>query len=145
MNPRDPLASATLARLYLSQGHDRRALQIITALLETDPLDGHALALRERLASRGQGELVLRHVDGELAARYRGASHQSGVHVVVAAWTTVAGTPRGEPVRSRPCPAPDGELVFPAPPGPASACACLAALDAGGALHVLAVAEPVVW
>lgn len=48
----DPIASATLARLYLTQGHASRAQAILAEVIERDPYDGDALALRSRLHPR---------------------------------------------------------------------------------------------
>ncbi len=45
----DPLASPTLAALYLRQGHLQRAGSVVESLLEKNPEDGVALALSHRI------------------------------------------------------------------------------------------------
>ena len=45
----DPLASPTLAALYLRQGHLQRASAVVKSLLEKNPEDGVALALAHRI------------------------------------------------------------------------------------------------
>ena len=45
----DPLASPTLAALYLRQGHLQRAGSVVDSLLKKNPEDGVALALAHRI------------------------------------------------------------------------------------------------
>ncbi len=146
MSAEDPLASPTLAQLYITQGHYERAESVLEAVLGAQPLNAHALALRERVDARRCAHLSLARQDTQLLARFA-APHElaEDVHVLLASWRLVGGRPVSEPLRSRACLGAEGELLFPAPAGPASACACLARLDAEGALEVLAVAEPLTW
>ena len=51
MKRRDPLASPTLAHLYVEQGHYTKAKAVLDTVIADDPCQGQALALRERLAS----------------------------------------------------------------------------------------------
>lgn len=61
------LASATLAQLYLEQGHTERALAICTELLERDPCNGHALVLERRMRVQPRASLGARFVSSSAA------------------------------------------------------------------------------
>jgi hypothetical protein len=61
------LASATLAQLYLEQGHTERALAICRELLERDPTNGHALLLERRMQPRARATLQARFVSSSAA------------------------------------------------------------------------------
>lgn len=47
--PKKPLATLTLAEIYASQGHQKRALAIVSQILEEDPNHAAARALHEKL------------------------------------------------------------------------------------------------
>ena len=142
----DPLASPTLAQLYVTQGHYERATRVLKAVLAADPANGHALALKKRLAARRGGEVKLERSAVGLAVHYRtGLRTGTGWHVVVETWGAKGGGATPRPLTSQPCPDRDGELSFTAPPGPGSASACLARLSSEGRLEVVAVAEPLTW
>lgn len=141
----DPLASPTLAQLYVTQGHYDRASRVLDAVLANDPENGHALALRKRLALRGQAELSLERNAEALDVRYRSDGPATDLHVVVGTWRARGGQATAEPLRSQPCPNAAGLLSFGVRDGPGAAAACLARLDANGQLEVLAVAEPIHW
>jgi hypothetical protein len=61
------LASATLAQLYLEQGHTDRALAICHELLERDPFNGHALLLERRMQPQPRASLGARFVSSSAA------------------------------------------------------------------------------
>jgi hypothetical protein len=61
------LASATLAQLYLEQGHTERALAICRELLERDPCNGHALLLERRMRVQPRASLGARFVSSSAA------------------------------------------------------------------------------
>jgi hypothetical protein len=61
------LASATLAQLYLEQGHTERALAICRELLERDPCNGHALVLERRMRVQPRASLDVRFVSSSAA------------------------------------------------------------------------------
>jgi hypothetical protein len=61
------LASATLAQLYLEQGHTERALAICRELLERDPCNGHALLLERRMRPQPRASLDARFVSSSAA------------------------------------------------------------------------------
>jgi hypothetical protein len=60
------LASATIARLYLQQGHFDKAQAVINALLSLSPSQGEALALRERLVKCQKGSIKARMNRGQI-------------------------------------------------------------------------------
>jgi tetratricopeptide repeat protein len=55
-----PVATVTLAEIYIAQGHPERALAVLDEVLRSEPDHAAALALRERLASdrTGRGRIV---------------------------------------------------------------------------------------
>lgn len=61
------LASATLAQLYLEQGHTERAMAICRELLERDPCNGHALVLERRMRVQPRASLAARFVSSSAA------------------------------------------------------------------------------
>lgn len=61
------LVSATLAQLYLEQGHPERALAICHELLERDPTNGHALVLERRMRTPPPASLHTRFVSSSAA------------------------------------------------------------------------------
>lgn len=61
------LASATLAQLYLEQGHTERAMAICRELLERDPCNGHALLLERRMRVQPRASLDARFVSSSAA------------------------------------------------------------------------------
>ena len=126
-----PLSSATLAQLYLAQGHHERAAAILDELVRRDPFDGAALVLRERMASpcgRLSGEVVGDEVrvvfDVPLGAG------EGPFHVLLAT-AGLSGRDRAIRVTSRPCPSHVGKLVFPRPAGPGSGELALACMRNG--------------
>src|SRR5690606_32426485 len=57
MSEAPALASATLAQLYMQQGHLEQARRVLARVLARDPFHGHALALAGRLALRARARL----------------------------------------------------------------------------------------
>ncbi|MGB1699120.1 MAG: hypothetical protein ACPHRO_04135 [Nannocystaceae bacterium] len=114
----DPLASPTLAALYLRQGHLPRAASVADTLLTKNPEDGVALALRHRirwLTTLGLEAWIQR---GELALRLAGThdepltlhveffpSRSFGAYRVCQPWTSTRGSVR------LPLPGPRGAAV----------------------------------
>lgn len=142
----DPLASPTLAQLYVTQGHYARAAKVLDVVLESEPFNGHALALRTRLEQRKGARIEVEREGDTLRIQYEHALDPDlAVHVVVAAWSRAGGQVRAQPMRSLPCATRRGRVEVAAPAGPGSACACLATLDPGGPLRVLAVTDTVTW
>ena len=102
-----PLASPTLALLYLEQGHLQKARGVIDALLKLDPYHGPALALRERLGYRPRGQLRITLDRGSLCLRW------SGIHRTPSPFLAIVASPR-EGARST---APQGPDIIPLPGG----------------------------
>jgi hypothetical protein len=151
----EPLASPTLAQLYLAQGHVRRARATLEEVLDDDPYNGHALALLERMVDRPRPELHAGFVidAGELELRWSVPSSLWPDPGLEARLTIVLAitTRRADPslrFTSLSCQGPRGSQRMPAPPGPASAALALVAREHGhrfGALRFLAVADPLSW
>ena len=152
MSARDPIASPTLAQLYIAQGHLRKAKAVVEEVLERDPLDGHALHLASRLRAVGDATLSA-SVDGtEIVLRWQRVPCVPEMHVVLVCF--VGGVVN---VRSVPCSwsggrerepvagMVGGEWTVPRPRSPGSAAACLGRVVAGRGFVALTVARPVSW
>jgi len=138
----DPIASSTLAHLYLAQGHREKANVVLDAVLLRNPADGHALHLRERLQATADCEISLSFAAGELRARWtRAEAPQS---VVLAAWTLdEEGLQRF--VTSQPVTTPSGVVAFRKPFRRGHACVCLGRAVPGRGFVATCVGEPLVW
>jgi hypothetical protein len=53
-----PVATLTLAEIYLAQGHTDRALAVLAEVLDSEPDHAAALALRDRIERRGEPHRV---------------------------------------------------------------------------------------
>jgi len=145
---RDPIATPTLARLYLGQGHLDRARAVLDDCLARDPWDGHALALRDRLAARSEAVLTITHADEQLHLAWNGLerSPRVGAHpVVVLVAITQAGAPIATWVTSTRCGAAFGTWDTSVPFARGSACACIGDVVPGRGFSVLTVARPISW
>lgn len=146
MSTEDPIASPTLAQLYVTQGHYAHAAKVLDVVLQDEPFNGHALALRTRLEQRKAGRVELERTATGVRVKYeRPRGDALDVHVIVSAWSMASGQPAALPVRSVPCGTRRGKNELEVPDGPGSACACLAVVDPAGALRVVAVADPLTW
>ncbi len=137
----DPLATMTLARLYLGQGHFAKAKAVLDECLRRDPLDGAALVLRARLATRSEATLALGESEGHLQARWSAVPTDPTYHVVV---TVFAPAAPATWVSSQPCGEPFGQARLALPLARGSVCGCIARVGAHG-FEVLAVARPIPW
>ena len=144
MSERDPIASPTLALLYLAQGHFGRARAIVEQLLARDPTDGQALVLARRLAARGSAQVECEIRDEQVAFNWRGVETTPDTHVV---WV-LTGFERGVPrmrVSSRRCDRSFGALERPVPwPRGAVSC-CIARVDPEHGFVPLAVGPACTW
>lgn len=144
MSANDLIASPTLAHLYISQGHRRRAREVLDDVLARDASDGHAQHLRWRLDTIEPGEIALQLTGGRLRATWKRARTPEGCHVVLYAlrrakdglltWVTSAAV--------------EGTLgsvdfAIPFPRGSATACMGRLVGDRGFVPHC--VGDPVVW
>jgi hypothetical protein len=82
MKDRDPIASPTLALLYLSQGHFGRARSIVAQLLQRDPHDGNALVLQRRLGARSNARLSCEVEGDRFQLGWQGVETHEDMHVV---------------------------------------------------------------
>jgi hypothetical protein len=142
----DPLATGTLANLYLAQGHTERALDIAAQRLRDDPLDGAALAIRARVSAVRTATLELESIPGAVVVRWAvstGAPPPAELHLVLA---TVRAARRPSPhFSSLRCAGPRGEAEVALNPGPASGAVALATLDEDRRVRILAAALLPSW
>jgi hypothetical protein len=152
----EPLASPTLALLYLAQGHRGHARRTLDEVLATEPDNGYALALDERMRRPPVAQLSARFVAssttgielgvGELEISWtlpRGlVPPDQQVHVIIA-----FASPARESLfyTSIPCLDASATTRVPAPLGPASAALTLVAQQPGGALTYLSIPAPQTW
>lgn len=142
MTPPDPIASATLARLYMAQGHWVRARAILDEVLTRTPFDGDALALLARLRP-ARPRLVAAIEDEGIGLRWQGVTEPERHHVVIAMWGG-DGVPPHRCVTSRPCTGAFGRHHLPCPWPRGMLVAALGRVDHGG-FAPQAVAEPLGW
>lgn len=152
----EPIASPTLALLYLAQGHRARAQATVNEVLALEPFNGYALALRERMHEAPKVELSARFVPraaavidigaGELELRWAIppalVDPERRLDVVIAIATRQRAVLA---YTSIPCLDRRATQRFATPLGPASAAVALVASRPGGSLEILAVAEPQSW
>jgi hypothetical protein len=141
---RDPIATPTLARLYLGQGHVERARAVIADCLARDPWDGHALALRDRLAARSDASLAITHAGDSLRIAWNAVEEPTRAQVVLVA-ITQSGAPIATWVTSTRCATTIGSWEIALPFARGSACACIGRIDSGPGFAVLTVARPLAW
>ncbi len=140
---RDPIASTTIARLYLAQGHRRKAARMLDALIERDPTDGSALHLRERLDRTEMPTLTAAVDEMHLEVTWEGVRVAPERHVVVVSYLGDATLPRIQ-VTSVACEQALGECMFARPREPGSAAVCIGFMGPGGFVAE-AVTSPLVW
>lgn len=140
---RDPIASTTIARLYLAQGHRRKAARMLDALIDRDPADGSALHLRERLERTEMPTLTAAVDEAHLEVTWEGVHETPPRHVVVVSYLGDATLPRIQ-VTSVACEEAIGECTFARPTAPGSAAVCLGFMGPGGFVAE-AVTSPLVW
>jgi hypothetical protein len=140
MTARDPIASPTLAQLYIAQGHLRKARSVVAEVLERDPLDGHALHLASRLSAVVEAQLTASVDAGEITLRWQRIPVVPQTHVVLVCFA--GGVAR---VGSIPCTSSTGRWAAPRPAAPGSAAACIGRVVAGRGFVAVTVARPVSW
>lgn len=151
MSEAPTLASATLAQLYMQQGHLEQARRVAARVLAGDPFHGHALALAARLATRSRARLYAAFQPGRgVVVRWHDAPEAPGLHLIAATFHPVpalAGRTSVDLTSIR-CQAAAGEHTFPVAggtrPAPASVSLCLARLGPRG-LQILATHEAISW
>ncbi len=140
---RDPIASTTIARLYLAQGHRRKAARMLEALLERDPCDGAALHLRDRLEQTFVPTLTASVDEEHLDVSWESVRSAPPRHVVVVSFLGEGTLPRVQ-VTSVPCEEARGACTFARPRAPGSASICLGFIGPSGFVAE-AVTSPLVW
>ncbi|MBV1860734.1 MAG: hypothetical protein KUG77_20130 [Nannocystaceae bacterium] len=140
---RDPIASTTIARLYLAQGHRRKAGRMLDALINSNPADGSALHLRERLDRTEMPTLTAAVDDTHLEITWEGVREAPRRHVVVVSYLGAATLPRIQ-ATSVACEEAAGECTFARPKEPGSAAVCIGFIGPGGFVAE-AVTSPLVW
>jgi hypothetical protein len=146
---RDPIATPTLARLYLGQGHVERARAVIDDCLARDPWDGHALVMRDRLAARTGASVTIVHTGDALRLGWNAVEDPARAQVVLVA-ITQSGAPIATWVTSTRCATAIGSWEIALPFARGSACACIGRVESGGnpparGFAVLTVARPLSW
>ncbi len=152
----EQIASPTLALLYLAQGHRAHARATLDEVLETEPENGYALALHDRMQPRPRAQLSARFVASSAAGIDIGAGELELSWSIPAAlvpaehrqYVVVAFATRGRNslrYTSIPCLDKTATQRVPAPLGPASAAIVLVASKPRAPLRLLAVAEPLSW
>jgi hypothetical protein len=140
MKRRDPIASATLAQLYIAQGHVQQAQKILSDVLRRDPFDGAALHLRARLAEhRPHAQLAVDHHD--IVLRWQGADPT--LHAIIACFGVHRGRSRSI-VTSTTCRGPFGEYAWERPWSEGTVVGCLGRVDERG-LWAVSTTRPVSW
>ncbi|MCR9163054.1 MAG: hypothetical protein ACE37F_32800 [Nannocystaceae bacterium] len=140
---RDPIASTTIARLYLAQGHRRKAARMLEALIERDPADGAALHLRERLEATTVPTVTAAVDDEQLEVTWESVRAQPQRHVVIVSFLGDRARPRTV-VTSVACEDAAGACTFERPREPGSASICVGFVGPGGFVAE-AVTSPLVW
>lgn len=143
MTRRDPLASPTLALLYIMQGHRTHAREVVEEVLGRDPRDGHALALRDRLRAHSEAILSCTDAGDALLVTWQRAPAGRDLHVLISVFVET-GTGLQTFVTSTRCTSAVGSWRVSRPARPGSACACVGRLGEDG-LEILTVARPVSW
>ena len=139
----EPIASPTLARLYMSQGHWARARGMVEYLLQRDPLDGDALVLAERLGPL-PGRLTARRDGDDLRLHWRGIKIEPAVHLVTVTAATADGVTRVG-VTSVRVDKPFGEQRFALPTAHGSLAACIGRVHTGVGWVPMVVASALSW
>jgi hypothetical protein len=144
MTAADPIASPTLALLYLSQGHLGTARTIVGQLLQRDPFDGQALVLARRLAARGSAHIECEVTAEHIAISWQGVEVGPQTHVIWVLTTPDGGTPRVRVTSAR-CVQGFGSIERPRPGSHGSVCCCIARIDPSDGFVPLTVGVARSW
>lgn len=140
---RDPIASTTIARLYLAQGHRRKAARMLEALIDRNPADGGALHLRERLEATTVPTVTAAVDDEHLEVTWESVRAEPQRHVVIVSFLGDGALPRTV-VTSVACEDAAGACTFARPREPGSASICVGFVGPSGFVAE-AVTSPLVW
>lgn len=146
----DPVASSTLAALYVAQGHERKAARVLQAVLDADPLDGSALELSRRLQPPLTASLTLDIDETSIALSWKSSLHpdetavdQPRLHVVLIRYAD-SGHGFNARVDSVRCDGPRGRWKVARPRSGGSAVATIGRVTSAGFTPV-AIARSVAW
>lgn len=143
MTDRDPLATPTLARLYMGQGYFDRSRATLESCLRRDPFDGHALALVRRLQARTDATLGVVVVRDRAQLKWTAVADAEACSVVLVA-ITQSGATAATWVTSTRCKTAFGSWDCALPFLRGSIAACVGRVQRG-CWQPLAVARPVSW
>ena len=145
MSDGDPIASSTIASLYISQGHDGKAAEVVRAMLERDPFDGTALELSRRIRPRGGPTLRLSVDETEISVKWTHVGQRDGAaHHLVVTWFEDAGPAPRRCVDSVRCDEAAGHWSLARPRAGGAATACIGKVSADG-FEPVVIARPVPW
>jgi hypothetical protein len=119
------LATATIARLYLQQGHYDKAQRVIASLLQAAPRHGEALALAKRLDICDQAAITKsRIVNGQIEVTWqvRRARAADGLVLRIDCFDAQA---EGAQTFERICEGQSGRVHLPVPTPQGSCVSCL--------------------
>lgn len=146
----DPVASSTLAALYIAQGHERKAARVLKAVLDDDPFDGAALELSRRLEGPALASLTVDVDETSIALSWTCSVEHADtdesseqLHVVLIRYAD-NGHGFNARVDSVRCDGPRGRWKVARPRSGGSAVATLGRVTARGFTPV-AIARPVAW
>lgn len=143
MSGHDLIASATLAQLYIAQGHLRKADQTLNKVLESHPLDGSALHLRARLHIPSDAKLTLEIDDSAIELSWRAHGFEHPLHAVLITHQIGIVHPSTR-VTSSACKTSQGAWTSSRPDLGGSAIACLGWVGSAG-FTAIAVTGSVAW
>lgn len=144
MSRPDPIASPTLARLYMSQGHWARARGMLEQLLDKDRLDPDALALMARIG-QPSGRLTVRREGDDLRLRWHAIATRPVTHLVAVTTRLDRAAVVRCGVTSVQCEEPFGELRFALPSERGAVAASVGRVVPGSGYVPLVVAPPLSW
>lgn len=140
----DPIASPTLARLYMSQGHWARARGMVEQLIDRDALDGDALALLARLGPAA-GRLTVRRDGDDLRLKWHAVATSPPTYLVAITTRLDATAGLRVGVTSVRCEQPFGELRFALPSVRGAVAASIGRVESGRGYVASVVAAPLSW
>ena len=141
---KDPIASPTLARLYMSQGHWARARGMLEQLIERDALDGDTLALLARLGPP-TGRLTARREGDDLRLRWHAIATEPVMDLVAVTTRLDPGAGLRVGVTSVRCTKPFGELRFALPSEHGAVAASIGRVEPGVGYVPSVVATALSW
>lgn len=144
MNTRDPIASSTLAHLYVAQGHLRKAKSVLSEVLERSPDDGHARVLLRRIAARSEASLTATADDEGIEFSWQGLPSTRGM-MLVTVWVVDEGRATTPRVESTPCTRTAGRWRSARSSDSGALAGCIGRVVAGRGFVPVATCEPVCW